>query len=66
MRTLLQDVEFGVIHIVDIALREISPAVNDPGTAISCIDQLTRILIRRVDRIPPEPILLSAQHAKSA
>ena len=30
MRTLQQDVEFGVIQIVDIALRAISPAVNDP------------------------------------
>ncbi len=45
MRTMQQDVEFGVIQIVDIALRAISPAVNDPSTAISCIDQLTRILI---------------------
>jgi uncharacterized membrane protein len=54
MRTLQQDVEFGVIQIVDIALRAISPAVNDPSTAISCIDQLTRILIRWTQRQPPE------------
>ena len=45
-RTLQQDVEFGVLQIVDIALRAISPAVNDPSTAINCIDQLSRILIR--------------------
>ena len=57
MRTLQQDVEFGVIQIVDIALRAISPAVNDPSTAISCIDQLTRILIRWLGRFPPETIL---------
>jgi uncharacterized membrane protein len=44
--TLQQDVEFGVLQIVDIALKAISPAVNDPTTAISCIDQLSRILIR--------------------
>ena len=50
MRTLQQDVEFGVIQIVDIALRAISPAVNDPSTAISCIDQLSRILIRFMSR----------------
>ena len=54
MRTLQQDVEFGVIQIVDIALRAISPAVNDPSTAISCIDQLTRILIRWLSRFPPD------------
>ncbi len=29
-RTLQQDVEFGVLQIVDIALKAISPAVNDP------------------------------------
>jgi uncharacterized membrane protein len=51
MRTLQQDVEFGVIQIVDIALRAISPAVNDPSTAISCIDQLSRILIRWLRRL---------------
>jgi uncharacterized membrane protein len=62
MRTLQQDVEFGVIQIVDIALRAISPAVNDPSTAISCIDQLTRILIRWVDRFPPESVLVGPPH----
>ncbi len=62
MRTLQQDVEFGVIQIVDIALRAISPAVNDPSTAISCIDQLTRILIRWVDRDPPESLLFGPPH----
>ena len=29
-RTLQQDVEFGILQIVDIALKAISPAVNDP------------------------------------
>jgi uncharacterized membrane protein len=62
MRTLQQDVEFGVIQIVDIALRAISPAVNDPSTAISCIDQLTRVLIRWIDRHPPESLLFGPPH----
>lgn len=52
-RTLQQDVEFGVLQIVDIALRAISPAVNDPSTAISCVDQLSRVLIRFAAREPP-------------
>jgi uncharacterized membrane protein len=56
-RTLQQDVEFGVLQIVDIALKAISPAVNDPSTAIGCIDQLSRILIRFVSREPPEELL---------
>ena len=62
MRTLQQDVEFGVIQIVDIALRAISPAINDPSTAISCIDQLTRILIRWLGRFPPDNHLFSPPH----
>ncbi len=56
-RTLQQDTEFGVLQIVDIALRAISPAVNDPSTAINCIDQLSRILIRFASRQAPAPIL---------
>jgi uncharacterized membrane protein len=62
MRTLQQDVEFGIIQIVDIALRAISPAVNDPSTAISCIDQLTRVLIRWLDRFPPESLMFNPPH----
>jgi uncharacterized membrane protein len=62
MRTMQQDVEFGVIQIVDIALRAISPAVNDPSTAISCIDQLTRILICWVSRFPPETLMFNPPH----
>jgi len=53
-RTLQQDVEFGVLQIVDIALKAISPAVNDPSTAISCVDQLSRILICVASRELPE------------
>jgi uncharacterized membrane protein len=56
-RTLQQDVEFGVLQIVDIALKAISPAVNDPSTGISCVDQLSRILIRFASREPPESSL---------
>ena len=62
MRTLQQDVEFGLIQIVDIALRAISPAVNDPSTAISCIDQIARILIRWIGRFPPEARLYAPPH----
>ena len=56
-RTLQQDVEYGILQIVDIALKAISPAVNDPSTAITCIDQISRILIRFALREPPSPLL---------
>jgi len=61
-RTMQQDVEFGVIQIVDIALKAISPAVNDPSTAITCIDQLGRILIRFVNRKAPVSLLCDPPH----
>jgi len=56
-RTLQQDVEFGVLQIVDVALKAISPAVNDPTTAISCVDQLSRVLIRCASREPQDSFL---------
>jgi uncharacterized membrane protein len=44
IRTLQQDFEFGFRQVVDIGLKAISPAVNDPSTAVTCIDQLGRML----------------------
>ena len=60
-RTLQQDAEFGVLQIVDIALKAISPAVNDPTTAINCVDQLSRILIRFASRDLPDSLLYDLQ-----
>jgi uncharacterized membrane protein len=48
--------------LIDIALRAISPAVNDPSTAISCIDQLSRILIRWRGRTPPSSYFYDPPH----
>jgi uncharacterized membrane protein len=43
-RTRYQDVERGVIELVDIGVRALSPGVNDPTTALACIDRLTQVL----------------------
>jgi uncharacterized membrane protein len=43
-RTLQQDVRFGLRQLVDIALRALSPAVNDPYTGIQAIHRLTVLL----------------------
>jgi len=43
-RTLEQDPTFAIRIIVDIALKALSPAINDPTTAILAIDQLHRLL----------------------
>ena len=39
-RTLAQDVSFGIDQLVEIAIRALSPAVNDTFTALTCIDWL--------------------------
>jgi uncharacterized membrane protein len=57
-RTLLQDPVFAIDQLVEIAIRAISPAVNDPFTALTCIDWLAdglgkisgRLLVRGVYR----------------
>ncbi len=52
-RTIDQDVEFGLVIISDIALRALSPGINDPTTAIHCIDRLAELLAALGTRQPP-------------
>jgi uncharacterized membrane protein len=44
-RTLRQDGEFGVAQIVEIALRALSPAVNDTFTGVACVDWIGDALL---------------------
>lgn len=44
-RTDIQDIEFVIQKIVDIALRAISPSTNDPHTAINSINRIGGLLI---------------------
>ena len=39
-RTATQDVEFALDQLVEIASRALSPGINDPFTAITCVDRL--------------------------
>ncbi|HEX6922185.1 MAG TPA: DUF2254 domain-containing protein [Bacillales bacterium] len=50
-RTSVQDIEFGIQKLVEIALRAISPAINDPHTAINCINRIGTIL-RQLEKQP--------------
>ena len=49
-RTVEQDAAFGIRQLVDVALRALSPGVNDTTTAVMCIDHLTAVLVRLTDR----------------
>ncbi len=43
-RTDQQDVEFSINQLVEIASRALSPGINDPFTAVRCVDQLSAAL----------------------
>lgn len=49
-RTVEGDVAFGLRQIVDIALKALSPAVNDTTTGVICVDYLTAILCELAKR----------------
>ncbi|HYX98595.1 MAG TPA: DUF2254 domain-containing protein [Mycobacterium sp.] len=45
-RTLPQDISFGFDQLVEIALRALSPAVNDTFTGMTCVDWIADCLVR--------------------
>lgn len=45
-RTVEQDAAYGLIMLAEIAQRALSPAVNDPGTAIAVLGSQTRLLVQ--------------------
>jgi uncharacterized membrane protein len=49
-RTVEQDAEFGIRQIVDIAMKALSPGINDTTTAVMCVDYLAAILVRLATR----------------
>jgi uncharacterized membrane protein len=53
-RTIEQDVGYGIRQIVDIALKALSPGINDTTTAVNCIDKLSEIVGEIARRRLPE------------
>jgi uncharacterized membrane protein len=43
-RSIDQDIEYGIRQLVDIGIKAISPAVNDPTTCVNCVHYLGVIL----------------------
>lgn len=54
VRTIEQDAAFGARQIVDIALRALSPGVNDTTTAVMCVQHLSVALEALADRQIPD------------
>ncbi|MBB6450239.1 putative membrane protein [Geomicrobium halophilum] len=60
-RTGVQDIEFSIQKIVEIALRAISPSTNDPHTAINCINRIGEIFIKLGNKEWLQPELYDSQ-----
>jgi len=45
-RTFEQDPKYAIRLLVDIAIRALSPAINDPTTAVQALDQIQDLLLR--------------------
>ena len=61
-RTVEQDAAFGIRQIVDVALKALSPGINDTTTAVTCVDYLAMILAR----LAPRHIPASHRHEDGA
>lgn len=55
-RTLTQDVELGVVQLSDIAVKALSPGINDPTTAVMCLERLGEV-VSEIGRRHPRHVL---------
>ena len=55
-RTLQSDVELGIQQLADIAIKALSPGINDPTTAMQCTDRLAEALVHLGRRHRPWPV----------
>ncbi len=53
-RTIKQDAAFGIRQIVDIALRALSPGINDTTTGVMCVEHLSAVLESLAARTIPD------------
>ncbi len=56
-RTASQDVRYGARQLAEIAARALSPGINDPYTAMGCIDWMVDALSRVLRRAPARELL---------
>lgn len=55
-RTLYQDPQYGVLMLGDIAIKALSPAINDPNTAVMSLNQISSVLRLVASRELPEQV----------
>ena len=60
-RTPTQDIEFAIRHLVEVAVRALSPGINDPFTAMAVIDRLRGAMVRLAARRLPRTAMTDEQ-----
>lgn len=60
-RTPSQDLAFTVRQLADIALKGLSPGINDPTTAETAMDALAAVILRRIHAEQPEAVRVDAE-----
>lgn len=62
-RTMTQDARFGFDQLVEVAARALSPGINDPFTAIMCLDRIGEALAHLAARPMPSAFRYDADSA---
>jgi uncharacterized membrane protein len=60
-RTEEQDIEYTAEQLVQIAVRSLSPSINDPFTAMGAIDHLAGALVRLIQREAPSAVRMDGE-----
>ncbi|HET8970884.1 MAG TPA: DUF2254 domain-containing protein [Candidatus Nanopelagicales bacterium] len=64
-RSLRRDPMYGLRILVDVALKALSAAVNDPTTAVRCLDEIDGVL-RACGPVPLRPVLVGLRRHRAA
>ena len=60
-RTPVQDPDFSIRHLVEIAVRALSPGINDPYTAVAAVARLSASLSRLMGRALPQGVFVDEE-----
>ncbi|MGA9334566.1 MAG: DUF2254 domain-containing protein [Rudaea sp.] len=63
-RTLENDPAYGIRQLVDVALKALSPGVNETTTAVMCVNWLGVMLLRMNERRFPSRLLIHDAHVR--
>lgn len=63
-RTMQQDISYALRQLADVALKALSPGINDPTTAQDAIFHSAAVLAELLQRDPPAPLHIRADGAR--